>query len=219
MESDTGREVWPQRLGAVSLAATVSFALVCASVQVLRGDLDWTRAPLSFYLLGEYGAMVKAAYFALGAALVSLGIGYYRALATHARSGAPLLLFVVAGLALGVTALADSNLAPGGDSLEALIHGWAATTAFLCVTVAMMLQALRMRSDAAWRERVAAAFTLACASFAVMWLHALWRDAPRGLTQKAVIVLILAWLSLAAWWLHRHAPQAAQSEPEGGKRP
>jgi hypothetical protein len=192
-----------RRFGDFALAGVASFAIVCLTVQFARSDLDWLRAPLSFYLLGDYGVMVKGAYFVLGTALVLLGLGYYRALAVAARSGAPLLLFVSAGVSLDVVAVADSDLRPGSASLEAFVHGLAANTAFLCVTTAMLLQAWRLRADALWRGRFASAFTLAVASFVAMWVHVLWREAPRGLTQKIVIALILTWLGLAAWWLRR----------------
>jgi hypothetical protein len=201
----------PRRLGTLSLAAVILFAVVCFSAQIARTDLDWLRAPLSFYLLGEFGWAVKSVYFALGTALILLGVGYYRTLAVPARSGAPLLLFVVAGLALGVTALADSDVKPGVYSLEAFVHGLAANTAFLCVTVAMLLQSARLRGDAAWRHRWGMAFALAAVCFAALWLHVLWREAPRGLTQKFVIVLILSWLGLAAAWL-RNSTRAARTD-------
>lgn len=200
-----------RRLGNAALMGVVAFAVVCFAAQVLRADLDWLHAPLSLYLLGEYGRVVKVAYFALGAALMLLGLGYYRALSATARSGAPFLLFAVAGLALAVTAIADSGSRAGADSLQAVIHGLSANTAFLSVTVAMLMQAVRLRGDPAWRARFTAAFLLAGACFVAMWVHALWREAPRGLTQKIVIALILAWLALAATWLRRDGLAAGET--------
>jgi len=38
-----------------------------------------------------------------------------------------------------------------------------------------------------------------------LWVHALVREWPRGLTQRAVILLIVAWLLLAAGWLRAAA--------------
>lgn len=201
-----------RRIGTLALSAVMLFAVVCFAVQVMRTDLDWLRAPLSFYLLGDCGWAVKSVYFALGAALILIGLGYYRALTASARSGAPLLLFVVAGLALDVTALADSSTQPGAYSLEAFVHGLAANTAFLCVTVAMLLQSARLRGDAAWRQRAVMAFMLAAVCFAALWVHVLWREAPRGLTQKVVIVLILGWLALASTWLRRGVHAEGRSE-------
>jgi hypothetical protein len=193
-------------MGNFGIVGVGAFVAACTAAQFLRADLDWQRTPLSFYLLGEYGPWVQAGYFALAIALVSLGLGFYRVLQPVARSAAPLLLFTIAALGLCVTAVMDSNLPGRAESLEGFVHGIAAQAAFLCVTTAMLLQAWRLRADLDWRTRFAPAFTLAAACFIAMWVHALWRDAPRGLTQKVVIVLIVAWLGLAAGWLRRPVP-------------
>ncbi len=192
-----------RRLGTTALAGVLAFAVVCTAMQWLRSDLDWLRAPLSFYLVDAHGLWVRTVYTGLSLALVLLGVGYYRALSPTARSAAPLLLFVVAGIALTVTAWAGTNRPQRPPTFEGLVHGMAAQTAFLCVTTAMLLQAWRFRRDPVWRGRFGLAFGLAAACFVAMWVHALWRDAPRGLTQKVVIALILLWLGLAATWLRR----------------
>jgi hypothetical protein len=109
----------------------------------------------------------------------------------------------MAALGLCVTAIADSNLPQRAPTLQGWLHGVAAQTAFLCVTTAMLLQSWRMRADAYWRPRFARAFLLAAIAFAAVWIVAFWRDAPRGLAQKAVILLIVGWLAMAALWLRR----------------
>jgi hypothetical protein len=203
----------PRSLGTAALAGVLAFALVCAAAQFMRSDLDWLRTPLSFYLLDSYGAWVRAAYFALSVALALLGSGWYLALRREARSAAPLLLFVCAGFALAVTALAETGRAGQTPTLESLLHGIAAQAAFLCLTVAMLLQAWRLRRDARWRHRFAAAFALAAVAFAGMWVLALWRGAPRGLLQKAEIASILLWLGLMAHWLRQEpGPSAASGD-------
>lgn len=205
-----------RRLGDLALAGVLFFVLACIAAQLLRPDLDWLRAPLSFYLLGDYGWMLRTGYFALGTALMLLGLGYYRTLAHSARSGATLMLFCLAGVSLDVTAMAGSDTVAGRLSVEEAVHGIAASLAFLCVTTAMMLQAWRLRADARWQRRFATAFSLALLCFVAMWTHALWRDAPRGLSQKIVVALILLWLAMAAWWLRRATtlPELAEPQPE-----
>jgi hypothetical protein len=213
------------RVGSLALAGIAVFALVCLAAQLVRSDLDWVRAPLSSYLRGEYGWIVKTAYFVLGASLILLGLGYYRALSATARSGAPFLLFALGGVALDVTALADSGSLIGPRALEAFLHNLAAATAFLSVTMAMLLQSWRLRSDALWRHRFFVAFTLAAVCFVALWMYSLSDDWPRGLSQKVVIVLILAWLALAARWLQSHgvvpvkavAAADAAAAAEGGQ--
>lgn len=200
------------RVGSLALAGIAVFALICLAAQLARNDLDWVRAPLSSYLRGEYGWIVKTAYFVLGASLILLGLGYYRALSATARSGAPFLLFALGGVALDVTALADSGSLLGPRALEAFLHNLAAATAFLSVTTAMLLQSWRLRSDALWRHRFSVAFTLAAVCFVALWMYSLSDDWPRGLSQKAVIVLILVWLALAARWLQSHSVVPAKVE-------
>lgn len=188
---------------AFALIGVVTFATTALALQGLRADLDWRAAPLSLYLLGAYGPWLKAAYFVLAAALIGLGISGYAGLSRAARSGAPALLFTGAGVSLAVVAIADSRLPGQGVTLESLVHGIAAQAAFLCVTVAMLLQSWRLRLDAAWRHRFVPAFALAALAFVALWTHALWRDAPRGLTQKIVVLLVLAWLGAVAYGLSR----------------
>ena len=62
-------------LGNVALAGLLVFSVVAVAVQVLRGDLDWMDAPLSFYLLDAYGHWLQTAYIVLALALASLGAG------------------------------------------------------------------------------------------------------------------------------------------------
>ncbi|TAN03019.1 MAG: hypothetical protein EPN40_00875 [Rhodanobacteraceae bacterium] len=47
---------------------------------------------------------------------------------------------------------------------------------------------------------------LAAITFAALWIYALVKPIPRGLAEKVVVALILAWLWRAAWWLVRRAP-------------
>jgi hypothetical protein len=192
-----------RRLGAIALAGIGIFIAIAVAVQCLRTDLDWLDTPLSLYLLDAYGHALQAAYFVLAVALCSLGAGYYLALDRGSRSAAPWLLFACAGIGLCVTALAHSNLPGRAPTLEGFVHGTAAQTAFLCVTVAMLLQSCRLRVDSRWRPHFPSAFTLALAAYAAIWVDAFWRGMPRGLEQRLVIALILAWLLLAARWLQR----------------
>ena len=190
-------------LGTIALAAVAAFLGVATAMHVVRADLDGARAPLSLYLLGPQGLWLKGAYVGLAGALPLLGLGARSALQPAARSAAPVLLFALAGVGLVVTALAHTDLVHRAATFEGWVHQVAAQTTFLCVTTAMILHSLRLRLDPAWRARFPLALGLALAAFAWLWVHALWREPPRGLMQKSVIGLILAWLALVAAWLRR----------------
>ena len=196
------------RCSDVAIFGTGAFALVCTAAQVVRTDLDWLRAPLSFYLVGPHADWVRAAYFALAVALVAVGVGFYRALSPDTRSAAPLLMFVIGAIALVTTAIAETSTV-SLQTLEGFIHGTAASTAFLCTTTAMLLQSVRMRGDAAWRPRFVPAFALALFCFLAVWMLALRFNLPmpRGLSQKLLIVAILAWIAMGACWLRSSGRQ------------
>lgn len=187
--------------GIIALVGVLAFSVAAVAVEGLRTDLHWRDAPLSLYLLGPWGHWLQAAYGALTVALVALGAGCYIDQRGQRRSAAPWLLFTCAGIGLCVTALAHSNLPGRPPTLQGFVHGVGAQTAFLCVTVAMLLQSYWLHADPRWRSRSRTLLGLAIASFVAIWVDALWRGMPRGLEQRLVIVLILAWLLLAAGWL------------------
>jgi hypothetical protein len=198
------------RLGTVALIGTTLFVLTSLLAQFLRPDLDWTRVPNSFYLIGPYGWLVQAGYVAMSAALILLAFGGYVALSAPARSAAPALLFVVGGVALTATAAMHTDVPGQPPAFEGYVHGVVAQTAFLCTTVAMLLQAWRLRGDARWRRWFKPAFIYAAVCFVLMWVQAFWRELPRGASQKLLIVLIATWLMLAAYRL-RHGPDSMRS--------
>ncbi|MCC8364112.1 DUF998 domain-containing protein [Lysobacter sp. A6] len=188
-----------------SLAGVGMFFVAAVAMHAVRPDLQWMLAPLSFYLVGEYAGWLKAAYVALAVALMLVGLQFRHALRPGARSDLAPWLFGTASLAVVVTAFADTQLPGGPKTTEAFVHMVAAPIAFLTVSFAMLLQSWHMRMDPAWRHRFAVAFALALACFASLWVHALVREWPRGLTQRGVIFLVLAWLALAATWLRAAA--------------
>lgn len=182
----------------LALAALSAFVFAACALHLRRGDLDPVAHPMSLYLIGDWGAALQAAYVALGLAMVGLGWGLYRSLAAPARSAAPLVLFALAAASLSTTAYAWMDL-PGVDaSLEGLVHGISAQAAFLFATTALVLQALRLRHDPAWRRDARWLLPWALACFAAIWVLALGRDLPRGLAQKTVIAMIVGWLGTVA---------------------
>lgn len=182
-------------------AATVligAFVVVATAAQVGRQDLDPVAVPLSAYLTGPGGPALQAAYVALALGMVLLGIGLRRALIPAARSAAPVLLFALGAVGLVVTAFAVTP-----TPLERFVHGIAAQTAFLATAAALPMQAWRFRLDPRWRRHAGAMLAWGLIAFAALWGHALWREAPRGATQKAVVLLIVGWLLWTALRLRR----------------
>jgi len=204
-----GNAARTRAIGTWALAGVIVFATVAAAMQFLRTDLEFVRATLSFYLLGPLGVWLQLAYLGLAMSLSLVGVGYYGAATREGRSPLSLCLFLVGAIALAVTAWAETDRG-GAAALTtaAAIHAISAPLAFLGTTLGMLMQSWALRRDPRWRRHFAQAFGLAVFCFVALWLHALWRDLPRGLSQKVVIAAILVWLALAAQWLRRTPPQA-----------
>lgn len=196
-----------RNLGTVALLAIAWFLVTAVAVQVLRDDLDWIRVPLSFYLIGPYGPWLQFAYVALATAIAVMAIGYYRVTVVGPGRQAVLLLFLLGSVALAVTAQAETDLGGGRElTTGAIVHAIAAPLAFLFTTLGMLWQSWRFRADPHWRRCFAIAFGLALFCFGALWLLAFWRELPRGVSQKVVVLAILAWLALAAGWLRQPLP-------------
>jgi len=201
----------PQGLRAVSgiaLLALAGFIVAALSTQFLRDDLDWMQATLSLYLHGPGGLLLRLAYALLALALVLLGTGLFRHSRGARRSGAAPLLFAMAALGLLGVAVGDSWLPTHAPLLWPLVHGVAANAAFLCASVAMLLQAWYLRCEPGWERTAVGLWWWAWLAFGLLWMHVLWRTPARGAGQKLVIAVIVAWLVAVAWagWRRRGLP-------------
>lgn len=189
-------------LGIIALIGVAFITVTCLLVQFLRTDLNWITTSMSIYVTGPYGTWVRAGFYAPAPGIAALGIGWYRALDRRARSVFPLILFIISAIALCILASFTADATRWPVTLHGRIHQWAAFATFLCITTAALLQSLRFRFDAHMRDQFIEATTIACACVVYFWVYAL-SPIPRGLGEKAVIALVLAWLWRASWWLAR----------------
>lgn len=187
---------------ALVMMALMLFVLCATWLQFARADLDWAWATLSLYLHGPHGVLLRVAYCLLALAIGLLAWMLHAQAQGVARRALPPALFTVAGLGLAGVAIGDSWLPQHAPLLAPLVHGLSAQTAFLCVTVAMLLQAWCFGRDPRWSSLHRWSWWWAWLAFAGLWLHVLWRASPRGLGQKLVVALVVGWLlmvAIAAW--------------------
>jgi hypothetical protein len=196
------RRLSPALAGVLAVLGVEFFLATAVALQYLRADLDWLRAPLSFYLIGPHSGWLIAAYFILAASILLVGLGFHGELTSEARSLPTLLLFAAAAACICTVALAHTDL-PGTARLtpEGRLHNTAAILAFVCAALGMLLQAWRLRYDQRWRPRHGRALAVAVLTFAVLVLYALHLGLPTGAVQKAAILLIVWWLLMAGRWL------------------
>ncbi len=181
------------------MAAIVAFLIAAVAVHGLRPELDGVDAQLSVYLVGPWGGLLRAGYTALAIGILALAITLYREPAAPSRSAAPLLLFAIAAPSLVITAFAPMRFPDEEWRLAHLVHGTSAQAAFLCTTTAMVLQAWRLRFAPHWQRIAPVLLGWAVTCFAGVWVLALVRELPRGLSQKVLVLMIVAWLGWVAW--------------------
>ena len=183
--------------------AIANFVLTAGVLQWARADLDPIAMPLSAYLIGDGGVWLRCAYDLMAASLACLAWASYRATIPRERSGLASALFVVAALTLPAVAITATYEYSAQENLARLIHSMAAQATFLCLVMGMLLLSSRWRRDPRLRRGSQVGIVLAWLAFAQMWLLALWKSAPPGLTQKVLIALILLWLGWATRQLRR----------------
>lgn len=180
-----------------------AFALTAGVLQVSRTDLDPIAMPLSAYLRGAGGGWLRGAYYLMASALSCLAWSSYRVTRASLRSGLASALLLAAALALPVVAWTVLYEHTPREDLARLIHGEAAQATFLCLVVAMLVLSTRWLRDPRLQSGRYIGVALAWLAFVQMWVLALWKGLPPGLTQKALIVLILLWLAWVARQLWR----------------
>lgn len=183
--------------GWIAMVAFV-FAATAGVLQWTRADLDPIAMPLSAYLHGSGGGWLRAAYYLMASALACMAWASYRATRREERSGLASTLFIVAAAALPVVAMTVLYENTPGENLARLLHDEAAQTTFLCLVVGMLVVSTRWLRDGRMQRHRHAGVVLAWLAFVQMWVLALWKGLPPGLTQKALIALILLWLAWAA---------------------
>lgn len=198
----------------LAAAGMALFVAIAIGIHLLRPDLHWVDAQMSRYLLQPHGGWLQLAYCALAVAIVAIAFAVRDALVPSARSGGPLLLFVAGAVSLVVTALAPMDGDGSDPTLVGWVHGVSAQAAFLCVTVAMLLQSAWLRHDPRWRTWMPGALGIAAVAFAALWALVLGGNLPRGVSQKAVIAIIAAWFVFI--WTALRAQLCRRDRPGGG---
>lgn len=180
---------------------TLAFTLTAGVLQWTRTDLDPITMPLSAYLRGAGGGWLRGTYDLMASALACVAWVSYRVTHPRLRSRLASALFVIAALALPLVALTVLYEHTPQQDLARLIHGLAAQTTFLCLVMGMLLLSSRWVRDARMPYGRVPGLVLAWLAFVQMWVLALCKGLPPGLTQKALIALILLWLA----WMARQS--------------
>jgi hypothetical membrane protein len=179
------------------------FVLALALLHLLRPDYTVVDHMISDYAVGRYGWIMTTAFASAAIGCLVLGIGLLREgpKVWLGRAGAGLLIICALGLA--VTAIFPTDLETAPSTRTGDIHAISFLVNIFAVLFAAIALALSYRRSEHWRRRRAAG-----AGFAALLLIAflaqfftLHKGAPYGLTNRAFVAILMAWLISTSLWL------------------
>ena len=186
-------------LPAVAAGSVLYFIGNLAVQHVLRPSYDPVRAFVSAFVVGRYGSLQVAAFFALAIGLLCLAVGLRRALPTSMwlRAGVTLLFICAAATTLAgifVTDLPGAAATAGG-----IVHGVAGDVGYLALVGAMLATSLHFADDQRWRRLFGWCAGLALLSVVMLAAMFLTLDTIiAGLTQRLFGLSTFAWVLLVS---------------------
>lgn len=194
----------------LALGALIFFVYFTAALvlmHVLRPDYTVTDHMISDYAIGQFGWIMTTAFLSASLGCLFLGIGMVcmGPAAWLGRSGA--FFLIVCALGLLVTAIFPTDLETAPSTRSGDIHA----LSFLVNIVAVLLSAFALglgygRSEH-WQRRKGPALgfaVLLLVAFVVQFFT-LHKGAPYGLTNRAFVAILVAWLISTSSWLRQVA--------------
>jgi hypothetical membrane protein len=188
-------------LATIVIACVTYYAVAVVALHVLRPEYDPVSRVTSNYVVGPYGYLMTATFFAFAAALFVLSFGLSRVLAMPAQSRLGLALLVAAGLGVVVAGIFPTDVTPDDSPVTAtgVVHILAALAAFVCVVVASLLVSKNVDRDPRWRAFRRPAFMLAIAILAGFAVFVVAQPlGGRGIGQRIFLGTVLLWIFFMA---------------------
>jgi len=184
-------------LPAVAAGSVLYFIANLAVQHVLRPSYDPVRAFVSAFVIGRYGSLQVAAFFALAVGLLCLAVGLRRTLPTGIWLRAGVVLLVACGVATAVAGAFTTDLPGAPATACGIVHGVAGDIGYLALLGAMVAVSLHFAGDQRWRRLFRWSAGLALLSFGTLLAMFLTLDTViAGLTQRLFGLTTFAWVLL-----------------------
>lgn len=194
-----------KRTGLLALAGIVGstyFALSVAALHFLRPEHDPTTQTISEYAVGPYGYLMIIAFFALGAASLSLSLGIGAVRSPSRSSQVGVYLVAIWGAGILVAGIFPTDVTGSPSTPSGAIHDAASIVAFVAVVTGAILFSRGMRRDAGWPHRSLSS-GLAYAVLVGFLAFILSQEGAPGIGQRVFLAFVLAWLVLTGVQLRR----------------
>lgn len=188
-------------LGRVVTGCLVYYVAAVVLLHFLRTDVSPAAQPTSDYAIGPYGFLMTSTFFVLSIALVALGIGLARSLATPARFPAGIVLLFLAATAVAVAGVFPNDVGAWKPvTPTGWVHRLAGAVAFPSMTLAPLLLSWRLRREPGWRDvtrlgAVVGSLGLLLVASVPLFL---FERGLAGAAQRVALALVVVWMLVMA---------------------
>ncbi len=207
----TSRRLLVVRLfGVIGVAGVAYFAATFVVLHFVQWGLNPAEHFISEYALGRLGWLVTLAFFVVGVGTLALARGLHRSFEPGELVTTPVALITIAGISfivLGIFKI-DPLLEDGTTAYTpvGMAHLVAGLVLFLGLTVGAFVLRGAFAGDAMWWGLEEATLRLALGMLVASVVMVAVPQQMVGLAQRALVAIMLTWLAVLGWWMHRLDP-------------
>lgn len=194
----------------MGVAGVAYFVATFVVLHFVQWGLNPAEHFISEYALGRLGWLVTLAFFVVGVGTLALARGLHRSFEPGELVTTPVALITIAGISfivLGVFKI-DPLLEDGTTAYTpaGIAHLVAGLVLFLGLVVGAFVLRGVFAGDARWWGLEEATLRLALGMLVASVVMVAVPQQMVGLAQRAVVAIMLTWLAVLGWWMHRLDP-------------
>ena len=207
----TSRRLLVVRLsGVIGVAGVAYFVATFVVLHFVQWGLNPAQHFISEYALGRLGWLVTLAFLVVGVGTLALARGLHRSFEPGELVATPVALITIAGISfivLGIFKI-DPLLEDGTTAYTpaGIAHLVAGLVLFLGLVVGAFVLRGVFAGDARWWGLEEATLRLALGMLVASVVMVAVPQQMVGLAQRAVVAIMLTWLAVLGWWMHRLDP-------------
>lgn len=193
-----------RNLARLAMAGFALFIVILIAFHFIQPELNPMTRFGSEYAAGELGWLMKLAFFAFAAGLLSLALSLWFGVAAQGRSTVGIILLAVAAIGILGSGLFNADLQGGDRTQTGVLHDLFGFLAFLALIPAMFLVSRRLRRlgpSAGFYRALRVLPWLVLALFLLM-MFVFGPVGLVGLGQRLFLIAMFAWLIMVAHGVH-----------------
>jgi len=196
--------------GVIGVAGVAYFVATFVVLHFVQWGLNPAEHFISEYALGRLGWLVTLAFLVVGVGTLALARGLHRSFEPGELVATPVALITIAGISfivLGIFKI-DPLLEDGTTAYTpaGIAHLVAGLVLFLGLVVGAFVLRGVFAGDARWWGLEEATLRLALGMLVASVVMVAVPQQMVGLAQRAVVAIMLTWLAVLGWWMHRLDP-------------